>query len=65
MDSREHKLYYNIKDVYMTPKVNWSKLNENKINPEIIKDFPVNKPIKFDRNLMIKAIQFGMIILIN
>lgn len=65
MDSRQYKLYYNTKDVYMTPRMNWGKLNENKINPEIIKDFPVNKPIKFNKDLMIKAIQFGMIILIN
>jgi len=49
----------------MSPKINWSKLNENKINPELIKEFPVNKPIKFDKALMIKAIQFGMVILIN
>lgn len=65
MDTRLNNLYYNTKDIYMSPKVNWGRLNENKINPEIIKEFPVNKEVKFDRNLMIKAIQFGMIILIN
>ena len=65
MDGRLNNLYYNTKDVYMSPKVNWGRLNENKINPEIIKDFPVNKEIQFNRDLMIKAIQFGMIILIN
>ena len=65
MYKRQHDLYYNIKDVYYTPKVKWEQLNENKINPEIIKDFPVNKPIKFDKTLLTKAIQFGMIILIN
>ena len=59
------KLYYNSKDLYMSPKVMWGSLNENKINPDIIKDFPVNKPIKFDKTLMIKAIQFGMILMIN
>jgi len=59
------KLYYNSKDLYMSPKVMWGSLNKNKINPEIIKDFPVNKPIKFDKTLMIKAIQFGMILMIN
>lgn len=57
--------YYNTKELYMSPKINWGRLNENRINPDIIKDFPINKEIKFDRNLMIKAIQFGMIILIN
>lgn len=65
MDRNQHKLYYNRNDLYMSPRIKWSKLNENKINPELIKDFPVNKPVKFNRNLMIKAIQYGMIILIN
>jgi len=65
MDRRQYEMYYNTKDLYMTPRVNWGKLNEDKINPEIIKEFPVNKPIKFDKDLMIKAIQFGMIIMMN
>lgn len=65
MDQRLNNLYYNTKDIYMSQKVNWSRLNENKINPELIKNFPVNKEIKFDRELMIKSIQLGMIILIN
>jgi len=65
MDRNHQRLYYNNKDLYMSPKINWNRLNENKINPEIIKDFPVNKPMRFNKALMIKAIQFGMIILIN
>jgi len=65
MDRNLHKLYYNTDDIYMSPKINWSKLNEDKINPEIIKEFPVNKPMKFNKALMVKAIQFGMIILVN
>lgn len=65
MDKNHYKLYYNNKDIYMSPKVEWNKLNENKINPEIIKEFPVNKPMKFNKSLMVKAIQFGMIILVN
>jgi len=65
MDITSRKLYYNNQDIYMSPKVNWSKLNENKINPELIKDFPVNQAVKFDKAKMIRAIQFGMVILIN
>lgn len=65
MTNRESKLFFNIKDVYYTPKIKWSMLNESKIDPNIIKDFPVNKPVKFNKELMIKAIQYGMIILIN
>jgi len=65
MDKNKYNLYYNRNDIYMSPRINWDRLNENKINPEIIKEFPVNKPMKFNKSLMIKAIQFGMIILIN
>jgi hypothetical protein len=65
MNNNLNKLYYNREDIYMIPKIEWGKLNENKINPELIKDFPVNKPVKFNKSLMIKAIQNGMIILIN
>lgn len=65
MDSNQQKLYYNNKDIYMSNKINWSRLNENKLKAELIKDFPQNKPMKFNKELMIKAIQFGMIILIN
>ena len=65
MQIDRNKFYYNRKDLYMSPRINWTKLNENKINPEIIKDFPINKPIQFDQSLMIKAIQYGMIILLN
>lgn len=65
MDRNQHKLFYNRGDIYMSPKINWSKLNENKIDPELIKDFPVNQQIKFDKAKMIRAIQYGMVILIN
>lgn len=65
MDNTQQKLYYNRKDLYMSPRIAWDKLNENKLNPELIKEFPVNKPMRFNKALMIKAIQFGMIILIN
>lgn len=65
MDFSQRKLFYNNEDIYMSPKIHWSKLNEAKIRPELIKDFPVNQPVKFDKAKMIKAIQFGMVILIN
>jgi hypothetical protein len=32
---------------------------------DIFDDFPVNKPVKYSQKLMIKAIKYGMIILIN
>lgn len=65
MDRNQYRLYNNREDIYLTRKIYWDKLNENKINPELIKEFPVNKPVKFNKQLMIKAIQNGMIILLN
>lgn len=34
-------------------------------NKDLVPGFPVNKPLKFNEGLMVKAIQYGMIILIN
>ena len=34
-------------------------------DPNIIPDFPINKPVKFDRKKMIEAIEYGLVILIN
>jgi hypothetical protein len=64
MDRKLHKLYYNKEDLYLTPKIHWQSLNESKVNPELIRDFPINVALKFDKALMIKAIQYGMIIMI-
>lgn len=51
------------------PKVNWiQRLNEDKkdiLDPDIIPNFPINKPVKFDQTLMVKAIEYGLVILIN
>ena len=57
MNLNQYKLFYNNGDIYMSPRVEWSKLNENKINPELIKDFPVNQQVKFDK---IKRIGFSL-----
>lgn len=58
---------FNIKEVqFYTAKHDWNKIFEQNlkdVNSEcLIPDFPVNKPIPFDRNKMIKAIEYGMII---
>lgn len=51
---------------FYTAKHNWSKIFEGQIKnvdtEKLIPNFPVNKPIPFDRNKMIKAIEYGMII---
>jgi len=43
------------------------RLNEdnNVLDPNIIPNFPINKPVKFDQSLMVKAIEYGLVILIN
>jgi len=47
-------------------KIYGPAINEaQQIDPNIIPDFPINKPVKFNENLMKKAIKYGLIILIN
>lgn len=64
------KNYNNTKDLYFVPKVRYSTKNGRLIreaagDKDIVPGFPVNKPLKFNEGLMVKAIQYGMIILIN
>lgn len=40
-------------------------MNEAQQDNDLISGFPINKPMKFNENLMIKAINNGMIILLN
>jgi hypothetical protein len=63
--------YNNTKDLYFTSKIRF-KMKNNKLireaaddNKDLVPGFPVNKPLKFNEGLMVKAIQYGMIILIN
>lgn len=63
--------YYNTKDLIFVPKVRY-KVKKGKLireaadnNRDIVPGFPVNKPMKFNEGLMVKAIQNGMILLIN
>jgi hypothetical protein len=59
---REDKEYkFNKKDI----KVFGPKINEaQEIDPNIIPGFPINKPVKYDENLMKLAIKYGLVILI-
>lgn len=53
---------YNFKGI----KVFGPKVNEaQQIDPNIIPDFPINKPVKFNQDLLKKAIKYGLVILIN
>ena len=59
-EDKEYK--FNKKDI----KIFGPKINEaQQIDPNIIPDFPINKPVKFNQNLMKKAIKYGLVILIN
>lgn len=59
----------NNKDLYFVPKVRYStkhgKLIREANEKDIVPGFPVNKQLRFNEGLMVKAIQNGMIILIN
>jgi len=62
--------YNNTKDLYFTKKVRYN-IKNNKLlreaagDNDIVSGFPVNKQLKFNEGLMIKAIQNGMILLIE
>jgi len=59
-EGKEYK--FNSKDI----KIFGPKVNEaQQIDPNIIPKFPINKPVKFDVELMKKAIKYGLVILIS
>lgn len=60
IEDREYK--FNPKDI----KVFGPRVNEAQdIDPNIIPNFPINKPVKFNEELMKTAIKYGLVILIN
>lgn len=50
-------------DELFVPKVRWDKINESQKVMDIVPGFPVNKRMPYNRQKMIKAIQYGMIVL--
>ena len=59
-EGREYK--FNPKEI----KIFGPKVNEaQQIDPNIIPNFPINKPVKFSEDLLKKAIKYGLVILIN
>jgi len=73
MNLSQAKTYYNNKPVEYVLKESYNDLKEDKefvprFSLKNIKDFqdiPINEPIKYDEKILIKAIQYGMIFLIN
>jgi hypothetical protein len=73
MNLSQAKSFYNKKPVEFVLKEAYNDLKEDRefiprFSLKKIKDFqnvPINEPIKYDEKLLIKAIQYGMIFLIN
>jgi len=62
--------FYNTKDLYFVPKIRFGKKNGHLIreaagDKDLVPGFPVNRPIRFNEALMVKAVQNGMILLIS
>lgn len=59
-ENKEYK--FKPKDILIYgPKVNESQ----EIDPNIIPNFPINKPVKFSEDLLKKAIKYGLVLLIS
>jgi hypothetical protein len=73
MNLSQAKTYYNNKPIELVLKESYNDLKEDRefiprFSLKNIKDFqdvPINEPVKYDEKLFIKAIQYGMIFLIN
>ena len=59
-ENKEYK--FKPKDI----KIFGPKVNEaQQIDPNIIPNFPINKPVKYSEDLLKKAIKYGLVILMN
>ena len=72
MNLKQTKDYYNKKPVEYVVKERYELIEDNEYIPRFslknvkdIANIPINEPIKFSNDLMIKAIKYGMIMLIN
>jgi hypothetical protein len=72
MNLSQLKDYYNKKPVEFVVKENYDLIEDNEYIPRFslknvkdIADIPINEPIKYSDQMMIKAIKYGMIFLIN
>lgn len=72
MNLKQLKNYYNTKPVTYVIKENYNLKEDNVYVPRFnikhareIEDVPINKPMKPDMDLIIKAIKYGMVFLMN
>jgi hypothetical protein len=72
MNLRQVRNYYNTKPVEFVIKENYDLIEDREYIPRFslknvrdISNIPINEPIKYSDDVMIKAIKYGMIFLIN
>lgn len=72
MNLQQTKDFYNTKTVEYVVKENYELIEDNEYIPRFslrnvkdIANIPINEPIKFSQDILIKAIKYGMIFLIN
>ena len=72
MNLKQIKSYYNTKPVEFVIKEHYNLIEDNEYIPRFslknvkdIANIPINEPIKYSDEVMIKAIKYGMIFLIN
>jgi hypothetical protein len=72
MNLNQVRSFYNKKPVEFVVKEHYDLIEDNEYIPRFslknvkdIADIPINEPIKYSEQLMIKAIKYGMIFLIN
>ena len=72
MNLAQTKAYYNTKPVEFVVKERYELIEDNEFIPRFslknvkeISNIPINEPIKYNEQTMIKAIKYGMIFLLN
>ena len=72
MNLKKTRDYYNIKPVEYVIREHYELIEDNEFIPRFslknvkdIANIPINEPIKYNEQMMIKAIKYGMIFLIN
>jgi hypothetical protein len=72
MNLKQLKDYYNTKPVEYVIKERYELVEDNEFIPRFslknvkeLANVPINSPIKFSQDILVKAIQYGMIFLIN
>ena len=72
MNLKQTRDYYNTKPVEYVVREHYELIEDNEFIPRFslknvkdIANIPINEPIKFNEQTMIKAIKYGMIFLIN